>query len=291
MESSRVKEAQQRVSNDQWDIDAWMVLLIEAQQSPFIHAKPVYEKLVVQFPPSGKIWRTYAEHMACSLKPGDDDAPVMDLYERAIIDAPTSVELWLSFATFATNRVIKAPTTASTTLETDAVSVHERAISVAGLDAKADVLWKRYFSFLSSRTSMSDTQRRDALRRLHQRAVMLCTVFSPHFPPSMSVGVVLCIVACYVSSLPKLREKKKEFSNYRPHVCVVRIPHCPSYTLMCCPVLFDTFAFLSLPYLSFAYYLLAFSMGTIFPLRRRRPSIFDWDVVLLPSFASNDPDR
>lgn len=215
MEPFRVKEAQQRVSNDHWDIDAWMVLFVDAQHSPFADAKPVYERLVAQFPPSGKIWRTYAEHMARDThQPIDEkDASVIALFERAVIDAPASVELWNSYATFISNRVVASTATDSSSLEAEAISVFERAVSTAGTDIKADVLWNRYLSFLMNHTSMTDTQRRDFLRRVHQRAVMLCTVFSPLLP-CLCLLVSSCVLPLFSCQSLNLEKKKKEFLNH-----------------------------------------------------------------------------
>lgn len=214
MESPRVKEAEHRLTVEPWDVDAWMILFSEAQQAPFADAKPVYERLVEQFPPSGKIWRTYAEHMTRdTLQEADNDvAPIIALYDRGVRDAPTSVELWHSYISFMSNQATKALATGTLALEADALAVHERAISAAGMDVKADVLWNQYFTFLTSFTSLTDTQRREALRRLHQRAVMHCTISFTFLPFPRSVGVILRS-AC-VLFLSESIEKKKLFG---PH--------------------------------------------------------------------------
>ncbi len=90
---------------------------------------------------------------------------VVAIYEAGVKDAPTSVELWRAYIAYALARA--APGT-----ENAVVPIFERAANAAGLDLHATPLWQDYIDFLKTRASLSDSQRRDALRRVYQRSVM-----------------------------------------------------------------------------------------------------------------------
>lgn len=202
MQTERAKEGERRVGADQWDVDGWNLLASEAERSAFLTAQPIYERLVTQFPSHGKFWRMYADHMARERMDKDDD--IITLYNRAVTDAPTSIELWHSYNAFMTARAVR--NSGSPLHETQLIAVHERALSDAGLDVKADVLWGQYFNFLTNHATMSDSQRRDALKRLHQRAVILLhfTFPCPLFVPFALACVYVLHTACPVFPLPHL---------------------------------------------------------------------------------------
>lgn len=175
METPRAKEAQRRIAADPWDTDGWNMLAAEARNASFLLAKPIYEKLVAQFPPTAKFWLAYCDAQARNSNL-DLDASIADLialYDRAVLNAPTSVELWQSYASCMFN-ILRRPQQTMVN-ETRVAQVYERGLSAAGLDVKADSLWFQYLIFIGTHSSLSDTQRRDDLRRIHQRAVMLFT--------------------------------------------------------------------------------------------------------------------
>lgn len=192
MDTPRAKEVERRISADPWDIDGWNMLAIEAQRASFDVAKPVYERLVSQFPPAGKFWRMYAEHSA--REDTRDATEVIEIYDRAVSDAPTSIDLWISFVTYVTNQVIQSSTPS---LEAQVLAIYERALATVGLDVKAEPLWSLYINFVANHATLSDAQRQDELRRIYQRAVMLCTL-SYFLYPFCSAGLPLVAVGLYV---------------------------------------------------------------------------------------------
>lgn len=155
-----------RLAADEWDVDAWGALVTAAGATAFSAAQPVYERVVAKFPPAGRFWRVFAEHAARD-SPADP-APALAIFERAVAAAPTSIELWRSYVAFCLGLAVRAP---GSKLETDAFAVYERAVAVAGLDVVAHPMWSDYIDFLKRHATLSDSQRRDALRRVYQRAV------------------------------------------------------------------------------------------------------------------------
>lgn len=223
METPRARDGEQRVAADQWDIDGWQILASEAEKASFASANPVYERLVSQFPPIGKFWKSYAEHLARE-NPDDHDG-IKAIYDRAVQAAPTSIEIWRSYVTFASSLAIKVP---GSKLETDALATYERAISSAGLDLNANPLWSHYIDFLKKHTTVSDSHRRDALRRVYQRAVMTCTSFFPllldnRFRLSTKEP---CIRATIIPSLsPSMKKEQILSSDLSLNDCVLPFSH------------------------------------------------------------------
>lgn len=167
MDTPRARDAERRVAADPWDADAWMMLSSEAERVPLVAAKPVYERLVTRFPPVGRFWLCYAQHVARDTTSSPED--VIAVYQRAVTHAPTSIDLWRNYLTFISSR---PQTDSSSTQEASALSIYEDAIKFAGLDLSSNLLWVQFIDFVTKQTSMSDSQRRDYLRRVYQRAVM-----------------------------------------------------------------------------------------------------------------------
>lgn len=164
METPRGMEAHRRVTADQWDVDAWNMMANEATHSTYALAKPLYDRLTVQFPPVSKFWRSYTEHL---LSNDPDQDEVVHLYNRALAHTPTSIELWQAYISYMIQLQQKNPGL----MEAKVVDIIERAIATAGLDLKADIIWTQYINFVARQAAMTDDQRKDDLRRIYQRAV------------------------------------------------------------------------------------------------------------------------
>lgn len=181
--SHREHHAEARLEADEWDVEAWLILLQESEQKPFTQADALYKRVVERFPPYARFWRARAEHCIRdtpaptttaslgSVLGGDPTAqpaptnPGAVIFEEAVKDAPTSVELWRAYTGHTIARA--APSAINS-----AIPIFERAVGAAGLDLHANALWNDYIDFLRNRAVLSDSQRRDALRRVFQRAVM-----------------------------------------------------------------------------------------------------------------------
>lgn len=212
MNSSRVEDGEQRVAADQWDIDGWHILASEAEKSSFDSAQLIYERLVKQFPPIGKFWRSYTEHM--SREQPENYEAVIAIYDRAVKNAPTSIELWRSYLAYVTKWATELP---CSKLETDAVAVYERATKATGLDLNANPLWTLYIEFLKKQTMLSDSQRRDTLRNVYQRAVMIFICFFSYSLIFPSCLLLTHAPISYCPSLCLLSISQKRTFRSHPH--------------------------------------------------------------------------
>uniref|UniRef100_A0A3Q0R4Q2 Suppressor of forked domain-containing protein n=1 Tax=Amphilophus citrinellus TaxID=61819 RepID=A0A3Q0R4Q2_AMPCI len=57
----KVKKAEKKLEENPYDLDAWSILIREAQNQPIDKARKTYERLVSQFPSSGRFWKLYIE--------------------------------------------------------------------------------------------------------------------------------------------------------------------------------------------------------------------------------------
>uniref|UniRef100_A0A8C8TZ26 Suppressor of forked domain-containing protein n=1 Tax=Peromyscus maniculatus bairdii TaxID=230844 RepID=A0A8C8TZ26_PERMB len=57
----KVKKAEKKLEENPYDLDAWSILIREAQNQPIDKARKTYELLVAQFPSSGRFWKLYIE--------------------------------------------------------------------------------------------------------------------------------------------------------------------------------------------------------------------------------------
>uniref|UniRef100_A0A8I3WJL8 Cleavage stimulation factor subunit 3 n=1 Tax=Callithrix jacchus TaxID=9483 RepID=A0A8I3WJL8_CALJA len=63
----KVKKAEKKLEENPYDLDAWSILIREAQNQPIDKARKTYERLVAQFPSSGRFWKLYIEAETVSL--------------------------------------------------------------------------------------------------------------------------------------------------------------------------------------------------------------------------------
>ncbi|CAH1403958.1 unnamed protein product [Nezara viridula] len=59
--SEKLVKAQQTIDENKWDIEAWGVLIREAQGRWINDVRPFFERLVATFPTTGRYWKIYIE--------------------------------------------------------------------------------------------------------------------------------------------------------------------------------------------------------------------------------------
>lgn len=57
-----MQRAQKTIDEFPYDLEAWSLLIREAQNRPVAEVRPVFEKLVTVFPSAGRYWKIYIEH-------------------------------------------------------------------------------------------------------------------------------------------------------------------------------------------------------------------------------------
>lgn len=59
--NEKLQRAQKTVDESPYDLEAWSILIREAQNRPIVEVRPVFEKLVTVFPSAGRYWKIYIE--------------------------------------------------------------------------------------------------------------------------------------------------------------------------------------------------------------------------------------
>ncbi|KAG8277908.1 Cleavage stimulation factor subunit 3 [Homalodisca vitripennis] len=59
--SEKLVRAQTAIRDNRWDLEAWGVLIREAQTRYINEVRPFFEELVANFPTCGRYWKIYIE--------------------------------------------------------------------------------------------------------------------------------------------------------------------------------------------------------------------------------------
>ena len=98
--SERGQKAELKLSENSYDLDAWSILIKEYQNKRLEEARPFYERLVTQFPLTGRYWKLYIEH---EMKFRNYDK-VEKLFQRCLIKI-LHIELWRCYLNYVKVRI------------------------------------------------------------------------------------------------------------------------------------------------------------------------------------------
>ncbi|GAB0492691.1 hypothetical protein MMPV_003960 [Pyropia vietnamensis] len=116
--------------------------------------------VIEAFPTAGNKWRALAD----ATDRLGDKAATTRVYERGVVTARASVDLWRAYTSHAAAELPHAAATA----------VFEAAVHAVGLDPGAHPLWVAFIDHVRAapaQSTVADSHKRDALRRAFQRAV------------------------------------------------------------------------------------------------------------------------
>eukprot|EP00927_Polykrikos_kofoidii_P048396 TRINITY_DN42685_c0_g1_i1.p1 TRINITY_DN42685_c0_g1~~TRINITY_DN42685_c0_g1_i1.p1 ORF type:complete len:364 (+),score=87.25 TRINITY_DN42685_c0_g1_i1:147-1238(+) len=128
--AARIAAFEAAILADPYDVTAWDGRLAEAVREG--RAAPVFERAVVQFPTSARIWTAYAEW--CE---GQDPQTALSVFKRCRRQIP-SIDLWVSYVTFCKRYQ---------PLE-DIFRAYQDATDLLGTDCRAGLLWSEYLGLL-----------------------------------------------------------------------------------------------------------------------------------------------
>lgn len=169
-EEQKVEEAEKAVAADEFDLEAWDVLVSAAQRTAG-GAAAVLERVLRVYPTSEAHWRLLVDELRAHT--GIDDAPVEAAFTRALAAVP-SVRLWADYIAFALARP-SAPTTTTPEART---ALYERALAAVGRAADSAPLWDAYLAHLGT---LPAPERDTQLRAAYQRVVRLPTAAVDRF--------------------------------------------------------------------------------------------------------------
>lgn len=57
----KLQRAEERIKSNVWDIEAWSVILRDAQSKKIEDARESFERIIAQFPTAGQYWKIYIQ--------------------------------------------------------------------------------------------------------------------------------------------------------------------------------------------------------------------------------------
>ncbi|CAO3666397.1 unnamed protein product [Umbelopsis ramanniana] len=170
--AEKIEKVEQRIRDDQYDLDAWTILINEIQNNGDIDAiRDVYERVLKVFPTSARHWLGYLE---LELKHANF-TEVENIFTRCL-KTVLSVDLWK----FYLNYIRRINNTEDGKLESDTRTVIEKAYDYVlvnvGIDKDSGAIWSDYIFFLKNAETSNtweEQRKMDSMRRVYQRAVAI----------------------------------------------------------------------------------------------------------------------
>ncbi|TKR77992.1 hypothetical protein L596_018872 [Steinernema carpocapsae] len=165
MASSSVLTPERRVELNPFDVDAWNLLLREAQGKPIENARVFYEKLVTQFPNAGRYWKAYIEHEMRS----KNFENVETLFGKCLVTV-LNIDLWKCYLHY-----VRETKGRLQSFREKMAQAYDFAIEKVGMDLSASTVYADYIAFLRSVPAVgqyAENQRILAVRKVYQRAVV-----------------------------------------------------------------------------------------------------------------------
>uniref|UniRef100_A0A8C1G0M7 Cleavage stimulation factor subunit 3 n=1 Tax=Cyprinus carpio TaxID=7962 RepID=A0A8C1G0M7_CYPCA len=172
IEKQKVKKAEKKLEENPYDLDAWSILIREAQNQPIDKARKTYERLVAQFPSSGRFWKLYIE---AEIKAKNYDK-VEKLFQRCLMKV-LHIDLWKCYLSYVRETKGKLPSYKEKMAQAydfalDKIGMEIMSYQVSVLAVRS-ILKFGWITSISSKEeavgSYAENQRITAVRRVYQR--------------------------------------------------------------------------------------------------------------------------
>lgn len=158
------RKAETLLVENPYDVDAWGVLIREAQNYSIDLARPLYERLVTHFPGAGKYWKLYIDQ---EMKAKNFDR-VEKLFQRCLIKI-LHLDLWKTYLSY-----VKETKQALNSFREKMIQAYEFAVEKIGLDYSSYPIWCEYINFLKAgeaQGAYAENQKISQIRKVYSRAV------------------------------------------------------------------------------------------------------------------------
>nr|CAB3234132.1 cleavage stimulation factor subunit 3 [Phallusia mammillata] len=158
----RIRKVERRLEENAYDIDAWNTLIRDAQMQNIPKARKTYERLISQFPTTGRYWKIYIEHEMKSR----NYEKVEKLFQRCLMRV-LNIDLWKCYLTY-----VRETKSGLSSYREKMAQAYDFALEKIGMDIMSYQIWSDYVSFLKSVEavgSYAENQRITAVRRVYQR--------------------------------------------------------------------------------------------------------------------------
>ncbi|VEL15669.1 unnamed protein product [Protopolystoma xenopodis] len=203
----KVQKAEERIKNSMWDIEAWSVLLRDAQSKKIEDARDVFERIVKQFPTTGQYWKIFIQQ---EMKAKNYDR-VEKLFQRCLLKV-LNIELWKLYLQY-----IKETKGKQQAFKEKMAQAYDFTLDKMGLDLSSYSIWSEYTNFLRStqvQGSYAESQKITATRRVFQRAIIT---------PMLGIETIWRDYCMYENSINPLIAKKFTEERSRDYMNARRV--------------------------------------------------------------------
>lgn len=163
--TERGRKAEDRIETNAYDVDAWGVLIREAQNLPIDTARNFYEKLVKQFTTCGRYWKAYIDQ---EMKAKNYDG-VEKLFQRCLIKV-LHMDLWKTYLSY-----VKETKQTLSSFREKMIQAYEFALEKVGQDYHSYPIWCEYINFMKvgeAQGAYAENQKIGQIRKVYSRAVL-----------------------------------------------------------------------------------------------------------------------
>ncbi|KAI5717568.1 hypothetical protein M8J77_008014 [Diaphorina citri] len=163
--NEKLRRAQSAINENPWDIEAWGILIREAQTRWINEVRPFFEQLVTTYPTTGRYWKIYIEQEMRSR----NFERVEKLFQRCLIKV-LNIDLWKLYLAY-----VKETKASLVTFKEKMAQAYDFALDKIGMDLHSFPIWNDYINFLKGVEavgSYAENQKITAVRKVCQRGVV-----------------------------------------------------------------------------------------------------------------------
>ncbi|CAF3540845.1 unnamed protein product [Rotaria sordida] len=152
--SEKIQQARKILNENKHSLDAWSILIQDAQDKKITESREFYESLITQFPTCGKFWKIYIES---------------ELFQRCLIKV-LNIDLWKCYLNYVRDTKGKL-----SSFREKMAQAYDFALEKIGMDVYSYNIWNDYIIFLKSVEAVgSDAENKKitAVRKVYQKGIM-----------------------------------------------------------------------------------------------------------------------
>lgn len=163
--NEKLHRTQKQVERNPHDLEAWSILLREAQSKHISEVRSLYEHVIGIFPSASRYWRIYIEH---EMKARNFER-VEKLFQRCLMKI-LNIELWKLYLNYVKETKASLPT-----YKEKMAQAYDFALDRIGMDIHSYPIWNDYVNFLKGVEavgSYAENQKISAIRKVYQRGII-----------------------------------------------------------------------------------------------------------------------
>ncbi|XP_060533949.1 protein suppressor of forked isoform X1 [Cylas formicarius] len=163
--NEKLYRTQKQVEKNPYDLEAWSVLLREAQSKHISEVRALYEHLITIFPSASRYWKIYIEH---EIKSRNFER-VEKLFQRCLMKI-LNIELWKLYLAYVKETKASLPT-----YKEKMAQAYDFALDKIGMDIHSYAIWNDYVNFLKGVEavgSYAENQKISAVRKVYQKGII-----------------------------------------------------------------------------------------------------------------------